>query len=239
MRAFEMATEFELIFDDFSTELDALLEMAGAPSSVTSSFTPKARVAAGNGATLLLAALFEEFIRQQIKAAYVEKARNASNISAFPTKITSTVWRRSLEMLARKPFDDVISSASEIGTQITAILAFCLRNEIRQEMANTLAHNDTNMRPAQMNALFNTIGFANIAVKACEDVDLIGFLGSGTAGKANADFAAKLEDFFRRRNDIAHAVQLGTSSGPNELANDIGLFRAFGRALAAAIQAEL
>lgn len=33
-----------------------------------------------------------------------------------------------------------------------------------------------------------------------------------------------LEDFFRRRNEIAHAIQIGVSGGPTSLAKDVEFF---------------
>ena len=63
-----MATEFDAIFNEFSDELDALAEMADAPAAfVREGVTARARIAAGNAATLLLAAIFEEYISKSIE----------------------------------------------------------------------------------------------------------------------------------------------------------------------------
>jgi hypothetical protein len=103
-----MATEFELIFDDFSAELGALAEMAESSRTAGSAgLTPRARIAAGNGAVLLLAAMFEEYIRQQVRAAFREKTRGATGMAEFPDKLVAVVWKRSLEALARTPFDEI------------------------------------------------------------------------------------------------------------------------------------
>ncbi|ESY44113.1 hypothetical protein X747_09440 [Mesorhizobium sp. LNJC384A00] len=234
-----MPSEFEIIFDDFSSELDALSEMAAVPTRATAAFSPRARVAAANGATLLLAAIFEEFIRQEVKATFKEKTKRAKSFADFPKKMTAVVWRRSLEMLARTPFDEVLSDISLSDSKISAIVAFCLKKEIGADVSESVAHNDNNMKANQLNGLFNGIGIPSVCSKVCEDKTLIDFLGCESAGKANSEFEARVDEFFKRRNAIAHAIKIGSSSGPAGLHQDIELFRNFGRALFRTIDASM
>jgi hypothetical protein len=93
------------------------------------------------------------------------------------------------------------------------------------------------MRLQELGRLFNQIGLKEIISKCCEDGGLMEFLGADTPGKANALLESRFNDFFRRRNEIAHAIQLGSSSGPTELLNDIAMFRTFARALSTVVQA--
>lgn len=234
-----MPSEFEIIFDDFSSELDALTEMAAVPTSGTLAFSPRARVAAGNGATLLLAAVFEEFIRQEVKATFKEKTRRAKNFDDLPKKMTSVVWKRSLEILARTPFEEVESDVRLSDSKISAIVSFCLKRELGADVSDSIAHNDNNMKTSQLNGLFNGIGIQSVCSKACEDKGLIDFLGCENAGKANSEFSARVDEFFKRRNAIAHAIKIGSSSGPAGLHQDIELFRNFGRALFKTIDGSL
>jgi len=223
-------SEIDLIYDDFASELDALESMIATVGGA--SLGSRSRVASANAATLLLAALFEEFVRQIIRALFSAKAKAAADISVFPEKITANVWRRSLEMLARAPFDDVQSKSREVSDNIEAILRFCLSKDVQADVGKALSHNDNNMRPQQLNQLFNQIGVENMCGRACNSEALIDFLGHGTAGKATPELTSRLEAFFRRRNDIAHSVQFNSSSGPSELSADISLFRIFGKAIA-------
>ena len=232
-----MATEFDVIFGDFADELDAISEMADARGGLGSEgSTARARIAAGNGATLLLAATFEEYVRQQVRAAFAEKARRAKSMSDFPAKIASTVWRRSLEGLARTPFEEIETDGGKANVRVAATLSFCLRKEITADVADILSHNDYNMRPRELKRLFNQIGMKNIIATVCEDKDIVDFLGADAPGKAMVLLESRLEQFFRRRNEIAHAIKLGSASGPTELYQDVELFRVFGRALSVAIQ---
>jgi hypothetical protein len=235
-----VTTEYDLAFEDFSRELDALTEMAVLrPNAAAASMTSRARIAASNGATLLLAATFEEYVRQQVKAAYGEKVSRAKGIEDFPKKIAAVVWRRSLETLARTPFEDVESDVWSMDQRLASTIAFCLKKELTADVASTLAHNDSNMRASQLNTLFNQIGVPGISSKCCESRSLLDLLGSDSPGKGVALLEARIDEFFRRRNAVAHAIQLGSSSGPSELSNDIEFFRELGRSLAVAISTHL
>jgi hypothetical protein len=133
-----MLTEYDAIFGEFSSELDALAEMARAPADIgVSGLTARARVAAGNGATLLLAATFEEYVRQQVRAAFREKTKQAKGMNDFPRKIAATVWRRSLEGLARTPFAEIESDGRKTGERLTATLAFCLKKRLQPMLAKS------------------------------------------------------------------------------------------------------
>lgn len=226
-----MDTEFEVIYSEFSAELDALMEAARAPQGGQPSATVRQRIAAANGATLLLAATFEEYIRQQVRAAYREKTKSANDMEELPGKIASTVWRRSLLALARTPFKEIESDIQRIDAHVMATLSFCLRKDFTADVGETLSHNENNMRPDQLNSLFNGIGVKSVMRRSCEYRELINHLGVDTPGKANSVLTSKFEEFYRRRNSIAHALRLTSSSGPAELEQDIQLFRIFGHSL--------
>jgi hypothetical protein len=233
-----MLTEFDVIFSDFAGELDALAEMARTPPDLgPGAPTPRARIAAGNGATLLLAATFEEYVRQQVRAVFREKSKHAKDMKDFPVKIAATVWRRSLESLARTPFEEVEADGRKTDARLAATLSFCLKKDITADVGEVLSRNDTNMRLQELGRLFNQIGVKEVIAKCCEDPDILEYLGADSAGKANALLETRFKEFFRRRNEIAHAIQLGSSSGPTELLNDIEMFRIFARALSTVVQA--
>jgi hypothetical protein len=235
-----MATEFDAIFNEFSDELDALAEMADAPAAFgREGVTARERIAAGNAATLLLAAIFEEYIRQQVRATFRAKTRNARDMTDFPRKIAATVWRQSLEVLARTPFEEIESDGSKTEFRVATTLRFCLHKNITEDVGDILAHNANNMRHGELGRLFNQIGLGNIVSSVCEEQDLIDLLGAENASEARDLFVARSDEFFRRRNEIAHAIKLGSSSGPSALHQDIELFRVFGRALSAALQQRL
>lgn len=227
-----MVSEFGIISDDFEAELAAIEGMIASLSTTGQSTTSaQSRVAGANAASLLLAATFEEFIRQQVRAVFKTKAKAAKGIDDFPPKIAPNVWRRSLERLARIPFEDVLANSRDIDGKINSTRAFCIGRDLDSDVSDAVAHNDNNMRPGELNRLFNQLGLTNMIGKAAENPPLVQFLGCESAGKAAIDLASRLDDFFRRRNEIAHAIKLNSSSGPPALAADIEFFRAVAKAI--------
>lgn len=236
-----METEFTPIFEEFASDLDALKKMlAIAEEGDHHPQSAKARIAAGNAATLLLAALFEEYIRQMVKASFREKVKVANGIKDFPSRIAANVWRQALERLARVEIDDVEANSISYQTRLEAVVAFSLKKDITSDVSDVLAHNKNNMRPEQLLQLFNQIGINNILQKSCKDPDLQIYLGSTEdVNKVYESLTVALNDFFKRRNYIAHAIGHNNSSGPMQLGQDIELFLTFGRSLLRALEDEL
>lgn len=235
-----MITEFQLIFEEFSAELDAISEVSTAPRKRGGEFlTPRARIATGNAATLLLAAVFEEYVRQQVKAAFKDKGKRAKGLSDFPENIAAKVWRRTLETLARTQFEEVEANASIFEERMAAVVSFSIRKEIMTDVSDAIAHNENNMRPNQLAELFKQIGIPKILHKVCERKELMEHFNCEESEKSRLELVTHIDDFFRRRNHIAHAIQLGSSSGPLEISQDIELFRVFGQSLCIALECEL
>lgn len=227
-----MVSELELILDDFSAELCSIEQMvASLVTTGTATTSGRARVAGANAAILLLAATFEEFIRQTVKATFTAKAITARGIQDFPARLAANVWRKSLERLARTPFDDVEANGADFRERIEATLKFCLSKDLQANVASSLAHNENNMRPAELTRLFNQIGLSDMCGKVATHPEVIALVGAEAAGTAKVAMEATLEDFFRRRNEIAHAITLNSSVGPTSLTTDIAIFRALAHAI--------
>ncbi len=235
-----MTSELALNFSEFAAELDALAELVSYEAGgQTSSLGARARVAAGNGAVLLLAALFEEYIRQQAKTAFKSKADRSTDMSGFPEKVTSKIWRKSLELLARQSFDEILRNKTSTDARVRAIIAFCLDEDVKSDVSHAIAHNENNMRPDEINGIFSNIGVKNVIGLTCKNSIFRDFLNEDAVDRASAKLRLRIEEFFRRRNGIAHAIQLGMSSGPTELEQDIEFFRQFAQALSTTLQQEI
>ena len=63
-----MTTELTLITEEFDSDLEAIRLLVNAFKNSPPISAPKARIAAANSATLLLAATFEEFVREMARA---------------------------------------------------------------------------------------------------------------------------------------------------------------------------
>jgi len=143
---------------------------------------------------------------------------------AFPQKLPSIIWRRSLELLARKQFDDLARDVAQIDSQLKEIVTFCIKRDLGADVSTAVSHNDNNMGADEIGRLFNQIGISSIIAKIGEYPLIQAYFGVDKPGHASENTRASLDDFFRRRNEIAHAIQIGVSGGPTSLAKDVELF---------------
>jgi len=223
---------FELIREDFVGELDTVRQLVTTFEGPGK--TAKARIAAANSATLLLAAMFEEFVREMAREHARVIVTTAPSFDKLPKKLVSTAWRRSMESLARVRFD-VEQSAREslmVDTQarFSVVYAF-VKGDLTQDIYRDLIHNENNMRPNELNSMFNVAGLSDICAKVCDKPALLTFFGETEAGKAHGKLLAALDNFFERRNGIAHALNPGKSSGSEQIITDIDMLQAFSEAI--------
>jgi len=230
-----VSTEFDLNNEDFEAELHAMEGMIASLESTGSGRTPpRARVVGANAAVLFLAATFEEFVRQQVKSVFSHRASAAATVDELSPKLAAVVWRKSLDQLARSDVADWVLDTSGLSARLDSIIRFCVGKDVSADVGDVLAHNEQNLRPAELGKLFNQVGLKSIVAKAAEFPALMHFLGCETPGKSDAELQSRLEGFFIRRNEIAHAIRLNASSGPPTLATDIQMFRLFASGITAA-----
>jgi hypothetical protein len=87
------------------------------------------------------------------------------------------------------------------------------------------------MRPNEINGLFKLSGLGNVCVRLCDKKDILEIFKEVQPEKASGYLIASLEDFFERRNQVAHSITMTLSSGPDQILKDVDLLRAFGYAL--------
>lgn len=98
-----MTTTFDVISDDFLSDLEAISDLVSLVAN--GGGTSKSRVASINSATLLLAATFEELVREMCRQYAREVVSRTPSVVDLPRKLTATAWKRSLEELARAKID--------------------------------------------------------------------------------------------------------------------------------------
>lgn len=236
-----MATVFELIKEDFKNELDAIrllvttFDVSGKP--------PKARVAAANSATLLVAATFEEYIRQSAREYARLVVANTSSFADLPKSLAATAWRRSMERLARVRFDVADQPARNtllltVGTTFSAVHEF-VRGDLTKDIYGDLIHNENNMRPNEMNAMFKVSGLGDVCLKLCEMQTIKDHFEETEQGKTHGKLLTALEEFMERRNNIAHALNPGSSTGPDQIIKDLDMLEALSASLCQTLDAQL
>jgi hypothetical protein len=98
--------------------------------------------------------------------------------------------------------EDIFSSAM---SRFSAIHAFC-KGDLSQDIYSDLIHNENNMRPSELNGLFKVSGLDNVCRKSSDKQSLLDAFGSTDADSAHGKLVSSLENFFERRNGIAHAL---------------------------------
>ena len=226
-----MPSDFALITEEFNAELQAIRSLVSAFDSPKG--TPrKVRIAAARSATLLLAATFEEFVRDMARSFARKTVASTASFDKLPNRMTSSAWRLSMQGLSRIRIQPEQSSIeiSKARGRFNAIFKF-YNGDLTQDIYDDLIHNENNMLPGQINALFRISGLKNICSKVADKQPMLANLGEDEPGKAHERLREQLEAFFDRRNFIAHSLGSAQSIGPAQIQRDIDMFMAFGESL--------
>ncbi len=236
-----VSTVFGVISEEFTEDLDALRDLVNAfndPHKVA----PKARIAAANSATLLLAATFEEFVREMARAYARAVVTATDSFKNLPPRLATTAWRRTMETLARMQIDarsNVFSEESLFSdalTRFNVIYEFC-RGDLSRDIYRELIHNENNMRPGEINSLFRVSNLRDVCSRLADKRPLLNNFAEVEAGKAHGRLLHSLEEFFDRRNGIAHSLNRSRSSGRDQIIKDIDMLDAVSNALCETLEA--
>lgn len=229
-----MTYAFDAIREDFIDDMAAIRLLVRKFDDPRES--SKARIAAANSATLLVAATFEEFVREMAREVARAVVANAGSFEKLPPKLAATAWKRTMEGLAKVRLDDRQSGAGTENVfgaaqaRFSVIYDFC-RGDLTQDIYRDLIHNENNMRPNELNGLFKVSGFGDVCRGLSDKPAILEIFGESEPGKAHGKLLSGLEDFFERRNGIAHSLNSGKSSGPEQIIKDISVLECFGTAL--------
>jgi hypothetical protein len=237
-----MSTTFDVISDDFLADLDAISDLVSLVANGGGS--SKSRVASINSATLLLAAAFEELIREMGRQFARDVVSRSANVSALPKKLTATAWKRALENMARAKIDSggisvpLLHIAADARSEFDAICKF-LEGDMSQNIYKHIAHNDNNMRPDQINMIFKVYDVSNVFGKLSNNELIKNHFSEDNAAGANEKLAVALNEFMEKRNSIAHSLNLASSASAGDFLEDVKLLRAIALALAACLPIHL
>jgi len=226
-----MASSFELTVEDFVEDIEAIRALVVTFSD--SKYQTKTRIAAANSATLLVAATFEEFVREMARDFAKAVVSGASSFDKLPGNLASTAWKRTMDGLGKVKFDARGKANDIFGTaqaKFSVIYDFC-KGDLSKDIYRELIHNENNMHPGQINALFKVSGLKDVCELCSHKPSLLDMFGETEHGKAHGKILSSINDFFERRNDIAHALNAGQSNSPEQIQTDIDMLIGFGQAL--------
>lgn len=224
-----MDNEFSVILEEFEAELQSLKKLVelGQDSENQS----KVRLAS---ITLILAATFEEFVRQMTRKLAEQTVTNAKQVSDLPHALLENAWRRTLEDLRKSRFGqnsekEVFAAAVNVARlnfeSVFQLLKGNTKN-IGQNFFTTIIRNERHMHAQEITRLFKACGMEGVCVQLCGNGSLMAYFKENDKGKTNDYFNEKLEDFFKRSNIIAHSLGAQSSPGDKTLIEDLEFFHA-------------
>ena len=225
-----MTSPFSVIVEDFDQDLTSLylLVQIGQAKRVSA----RTRIASIHATTLMLAAAFEEFIREMAREHAIHVVDRAQTVSEVPNMLLVTAWKRTLCELARTEGngrtkrDAVRMSAKQARRKIDALCSF-VEGDIGQDIYDHLIYNESNMRAKVINKLFRISGLENVCLQVCKQDSLKEFFDRDDDRRTHGDLLAALNSFIDHRNEVAHSLNSVVSSGPEEVFRVIEMFRAF------------
>ena len=234
-----VASSFSVIVDDFDEELTSLgllIEMGQARG-----VPRRTRVASINATTLMLAATFEEFIRQMAREKAIQVVNKARSVVDVPDRLLETAWKQTLAALARAKANGrskreaLRVSVTQARPKIDALCSF-VEGDIKQDIYDHLIHNDYNMRPDEINKMFKISGQRSICHLVCQQASLKIFFDREDEDETHRDLKEALNHFINHRNEITHSLNSATSIGSEDVFRVIEMFRAFAKGLGAALE---
>jgi hypothetical protein len=224
-----LTTAYDAILEDFVADLEVVQQTVDIVA--TSGAGPKTRVAAANASTLLLAATFEEFVRQLATEYARSVIARAQQIMDLPKELFTSVWKRSMDRLARHRISDLdsvglVQFLQGSSDRFNSVLNF-YSGDLTQDIYDGVIHNENNLRTQYLNALFKVSGLSDICGLASAQAKLKEYFGEQDSGVTRGMFTRKLDEFIDRRNEITHSLRTGVSSSPEQLKEDIQILLAF------------
>lgn len=159
-------------------------------------------------------------------------------------KLTATAWKRALEDMARARIDTggtsvpLLHITAEARAEFDAICKY-LEGDTSQDIYKHIAHNENNMRPDQINAIFKVCDLGNLCGKISEVELLKTHLAEDDGSRAHAKLVVALNDFMEKTNGMAHSLNPGSSAGAGQFLADVSLLRVVALAMATCLPGHL
>lgn len=188
-------------------------------------------------AMVLLAAHFEEYIRQQVEEfAGAAVAEYAHMEIEHQEKWLDNYWRAGSNRLNRiRPKGD---SAWATGAQtlLLSLLEYPVRQNVGYFIANMLAEHDNNMRWDTISEITARVGVQKLSDRLFKSAVLKTEVGNPKKDLFTPSLRAKLNEFYTARNGIVHSISQNAGIGPTIFHSWIRFFRVFTTAFANAME---
>ena len=230
----DMSSIFSSIVQEFNDDLGAMKALLRIVEG--GAIASKIKIAGANSVVLLLAATYEEFVREMAREYAKHVVSLASDIQLVPESMLETAWRRTLEdgirgvSRRRRRGADFQSAAVIVKQRIDALIYF-MDGDKQQDIYDNLIHNENNMRTQEMNSLFKVSGLDNVCRRICDYHHLTSYFQEADGNRVHGLLINRIDRFFDKRNEIAHSLRPGNSWAPDMIREEIGMLAAIGEAL--------
>lgn len=229
-----MSTDFRATADGFAQSLDTIADLV---TRLDKHDTPRdVRIAAVNAAMLLLAATFEDFVREMATSSARRAVDASDTIADVPARLRQAAWRRTFRTIADTPVPQasdgkgVASAATDAEQRTSALLDF-VRGDLKANVYDGLVHNDGAMRFRQINSLFRISDVRNVCALTSGHDAVITHFHAADAKQSAGDLRDFLDGFIDQRNGIAHELNTTASLAARDVENHIAAFRVFADSL--------
>ena len=164
-------------------------------------------------------------VREMARAYAKAVVEATKSFKKLPQKLANTAWRRTMETLARSEIGNENHSEvfSEAQKRFNAVYNFC-KGDLTQDIYGPLIHNENHMRIGEINSLFRVSNLGDVCRRISEKQPLLRNFCETEKDKVHGRLQNCLEEFFERRNLIAHSLNSVSSSGPDQILKDIDMF---------------
>jgi hypothetical protein len=215
--------------------VDVQIDVAGQPLPT---IPPGGKNTMAAAAVVLLAAHFEEYVRQQVEEYGKELAALYAKLpDEFVQKLLDVYWRAGSSRLSRvRPKLDPLW-ASNVEPILTGLIAYPVQGQTASFDPKLLCDHERNMRWDMVVELSARVGVKALSDKMFKSAPLKAQLG----GPKKADFARALEarvsEFYELRNGIVHSISQNAGIGVGVFSDWAAFFRTLTTAYASSLAA--
>jgi hypothetical protein len=187
-------------------------------------------------AVVLLAAHFEEYVRQQVEEyATAMIAEHAHLTDDFRDRLTDVYWRAGSSRLNRiRPRGNPLW-ASSAGSLLRALLGYPVEENIGEFIADVISEHENNMRWETITELTGRIGVKKLSDLMFKSSGLKNEIGNLRRDEFAFSLRKKLNDFYNIRNGIVHSITQNIGIGATVFRNWAEFFKVFATAFATAL----
>lgn len=227
-----MPTAIEAITDDFRRELATIRDLLNVISQLPPETARRTgvRLASANASMLLLAASFEEYVREAAKDHAEYLIQNAT-AAGLPPALLGAIWERALFLLRGQKFGKQGFDQEGAISQLTALRSFCLELRPDRRVAAMIGYNANNMTVKEFNDVFKRLGLDDYLAQLSISQHLADLTKSESAVETRDRLAATWKDFYEERNQIAHSIGAYNTTGVGDIIRYIAMFEAVAEAV--------